>query len=192
MAHFIEIDGIRERLYLLIQMALAAEFFTSRYGIGVENAEQLISKEQYWRHTKSTVSNYSLEIAVKLRNAIELLESKDIIFTINKSINVYNSGVNADGTMNKKDIKYIFHKIIHAKSFQIDAVGSYQKHKDLLWWAGTLTLSGTEHGNATKAWCLFFDILEWCQASLEFLDQVEINLQNIQLNSEDLVLRKIS
>lgn len=192
MAHFIEIDGIREKLYLLIQMALAAESFTSRYGIGVENAERFISKEQYWRHTKSTVSNYSLEIAVKLRNAIELLESNGISFTLKNSVHIYNSGIKSDGTKEQKDIKYIFHKIIHAKSFQIDAIGSYEKHESLLWWAGTLTLSGTEQGRAGKTWCFFFNILEWCQASLDFLAQVEVNLQNLQLNSEDLVLRKIS
>ncbi|WP_111639677.1 hypothetical protein [Marinomonas shanghaiensis] len=192
MAHFIEIDGIREKLYLLIQMALAAESFTSRYGIGVENVERFISKEQYWRHTKSTVSNYSLEIAVKLRNAIELLESNGISFTLDSSVHIYNSGIKADGTKEQKDIKYIFHKIIHAKSFQIDAIGSYRKHESLLWWAGTLTLSGTEHRKTDKAWCFFFNIFEWCQASLDFLAQVEVHLQKIQLNSEDLVLRKIS
>lgn len=191
MAHFIEIDGIREKLYLLIQMALSAESFVSRYGIGVENTKRFISKEQYWMHTKSTISNYSLEISVKLRNAIELLKSKGIIFTLNKSISVYNFGIKNYGSKEEKDVEYIFHKIIHAKSFQIDTVGSYKKHHNLLWWSGTLTLSGTELGNSGKTWCLFFNILDWCEASLEFLAQVEDNLKKIQLNSEDIISRKI-
>ncbi len=192
MAHFIEVDSIREKLYLLIEIALAAEQFVSRYGIGVDNVEKLFPKEQYWRHTKSTVSNYSLEIAVKLRNAVELLDSKGIKFELNNSIHIYNSGIKADGTKEQKDIRYICNKIIHAKSFQIDAVGSSQKHEKLLWWAGTLTLSGTEQGKSSKDWCFFFNILQWCEASLTFLAQIEISLQNIQLNSEDLILRKIN
>jgi len=190
MSHFIEIDGVKEKIYQLIEMALSAENFVSRYGIGVEGAERYISKDQYWRHTKSILSNYSLEIAVKLRNAAELLESKGVSFTLNNAISIYNSGSKADGTRKEKDIKFICHKIIHAKSFFVDAVGSHEKHENLLWWAGTLTLSGTDQSG--KEWCFFFNVLEWCEASLSFLAEIENNLQNVQFNSDDLALRRLS
>ena len=192
MAHLIEIDGVKVKIYVLMEMALAAENFVSRYGIGVANAERFVSKEQYWRHTKSTVSNYSLEIAVKLRNTVELLQSKGVSLALDDTIHTYNAGRHADGTMEKKDVRYICNKIIHAKSFYVDAVGSTQKHADLLWWAGTLTLSGTEQGKNGKEWCFFFNVIEWCEASLAFLVKIEASLQNIQLSSEDLILRKIS
>lgn len=89
MSHFIRADDVREKLYLLMEMVLAAEKLVSRYGVGVEGCERVISKESYWMHTKSTVSNYCIEIAVKLRAVEDTLRSNRLNPDSTKSIDVY-------------------------------------------------------------------------------------------------------
>lgn len=185
MTHFIRTHDVREKLYLLMEMVLAAEKIVSRYGVGVEGCERVISKESYWMHTKSTVSNYCIEIAVKLRAVEDTLKSNRVNIDPIKSINVYHLNVLPEIKNEKRDFRFICNKIIHASSFQVDAIGTV-KHKDLLWWSGTLALSGTENHNG---WRLFFNVLDWCEASLIFLDKIEDSLKVIQLNSEDLFLR---
>jgi hypothetical protein len=188
MAHIVEVNEVKEKIYFLIEMALAAEHLVSRYAIGVDDSVKTLSKHQYWKRTKSIVSNYSLEIAVKLRNTLELLQFNGFVLKLEPIIHVYSVGALAKGAVKKNDLRYICNKIIHAKSFSVDAVGSANKHKDLIWWSGDLTLSGTEQGKNGEEWSFFFNVVEWCDALLSFLYEVEDKLTNIQINSQNLFL----
>ena len=189
MAHFINIESDREKLYQLLMLELSAKEFVCKNAIGVPEHEKLISKEQYWSYTKSIVSNFSLEISVKIRNAMDLLLSNDCDLKLKDNIFIYPIKLPEKEQASYKNLRYICNKIIHANEFQIDASGSTEKHKKLIWWSGTLTISGRERN---KDWCFFLQFNQWCNACLEFLAEHEEQLEQLRLNSFDMVQRKLS
>lgn len=75
MSHYFELDGIREKIFILQSIALSGEPFSKEYAIGVQEDNSLYSQKEYWLNTKSIASNGVLEIAVKTRNAIESIEA---------------------------------------------------------------------------------------------------------------------
>ncbi len=184
MSHYFEIDGLREKVYAVINHVLASEQFVGRYGIGVEEVEHTVKYDEYWEHTRSIISNSCLEIAVKSRNAAEALSAKGITYPRENKIYVYNSGLLADGSKKARDFVFICNKIIHAKEFRLDQSGNINSHKDLLWWSGMVTIEGTDQKK--KPWCFFFIILKWCDAILEFLNAAEEQLKKIRSNPIDL------
>jgi len=184
LSHYFDVDGLRESIYAVISHVLASEQFVGRYGIGVEEAERIVTHDAYWGHTRSIVSNRCLEIAVKTRNAAEALRAKGIDYSTDKEVDVYNSGHLADGSKKAKDFIFICNKIIHAKEFRLDRQGHVARHKDLLWWGGMVTLEGTDQKN--KEWCFFFIILDWCDSVLKFLNATENKLMDIRMSSYDL------
>ena len=189
MSHYIEIDGVREKIFILQNISLSGENFSTRYGVGVESIKGEYSNSKYWRLIKSIVSNSTLEIAVKLRNSAELLSENNLSFSNEKSIVCYSAGKLADGLKQDNDFIFLCNKIIHAKKFRVDSVGSTQYHKDLNWWDGLVTISGTLQGKRKKPWEFFFSITEWCDAALKYIDSIEENLLSIQANSEDQLHR---
>lgn len=192
MAHFIGIEGVREKLYQLLALELAAKDFVCQNSIGVPEFEKLISKEQYWSYTKSTVSNSVLEVSVKIRSAMDLLESKGVELDPKNSISVYPIRIPSKDLKSERNLRYICNKIIHANEFSIDASGSTELHERLLWWSGMVTVSGNQQGSNGKEWSFFLYLSQWSKACLEFLNEHEIKLAQIQNNSFDLLSRRIS
>ena len=140
--------------------------------------EHTVKYDEYWEHTRSIVSNSCLEIAVKTRNAAEVLSAKGVSYPRENKIDVYNSGVMADGVRKEKDFIFICNKIIHAKEFRLDRQGNIKIHRDLLWWNGIVTIEGTDQKK--KQWSFFFIILKWCDAILDFLNSTEEGLKEMQ------------
>ena len=192
MAHYIGIEGVREKLYQLLALELAAKDFVCQHSIGVPEFEKLITKEQYWSYSKSTVSNSTLEISVKIRSAMDLLESQGVAIDPKNCISVFPIRVPSDDQKLEKNLRYVCNKIIHANEFSIDAIGSTDLHEKLLWWSGMVTIAGKHQGSNGKEWCFFLYLSEWAKACLEFLSEHEIELAQIQINSFDLLSRRIS
>ena len=190
MAHFIGTEGVREKLYQLLALELSARDFVCQNSIGVPEYEKIISKEQYWSYTKSTVSNSSLEISVKIRSAMDLLESQGVELDPKNSISVYPIRVPSKEQKLEKNLRYICNKIIHANEFSIDAIGSTELHEKLLWWSGMITISGKQQGSNGKEWCFFLHLSEWGKVCLEFLNEHEVKIDQMKNNSFDLLSRK--
>ena len=186
MSHQIAIDGVREKIFILQNISLSGECFSTRYGIGVEGYQVGYSNSEYWNLIKLIISNSTLEIAVKLRNSEDLLLENDLSYSNDKSIVCYNAGQLADGSKQCRNFRFLCNKIIHATKFRVDSVGSTQYHKDLNWWDGMVTISGTQRG---EPWEFFFCIIDWCDAALKYINSIEEQLLSIQANSEDQLHR---
>jgi hypothetical protein len=117
------------------------------------------------------------------------LNSNDLDFANEKIITCYIAENLVDRTSSNRDFIYICNKIIHANFFCLGSVGSANYHNDINWWDGHLTLSGTFSGKNTKSWNFFFDIIQWCEAAINFLESAEAQLLKLQSSSEELLLR---
>jgi len=185
-SHYIDVINLKEKIFVLNNLALSGESFSTSYCIGVSEHQKHYSDLDYHHFTKSLVSNYAIELAVKLRNASELLQEGNIIFEKEKSIECYNVGNLAENFESKKhDFLYICDKIIHAKKFRIDTVGSKKYDADFKWWNGDLTLSGTAPGKKKLPWEFFFSIKIWCESAIVFLNSNEKHFKLINQQAED-------
>ena len=133
-------------------------------------------------------SKYTIELAVKLRNAAELMDANDFQYMNEKIIVCYPIGIHADSHQEKRDLLYICNKIIHAKKFRIDAVSSTKYNADFKWWSGDLTISGNYQGNKQPPWEFFFSINSWCEAAISFINSSESSLHSINARAEDSLL----
>lgn len=185
MSHFVDIGSLKEKVFILNNLALSGELFSTKYSIGVSEFQAHYSDLDYHYFTKSIVSNYVIELAVKLRNAAELLQEKKVSYINDKNIICYGAGRQADGKKVEHDLFYICNKIIHAKKFRIDTVGSSKYTADFKWWNGDLTLAGTSAGKKQTPWEFFFSIQSWCESAIIFINSCEASLRSINKQSED-------
>ena len=185
MPHFIDIVSLKEKVFVLNSLALSGEYFSIKYFIGVKEHQRYYTDQDYYQTTKSIVSNYAIELAVKLRNSAELMEEKNISYENEETIACFNAGNQADGKSESHDLLYICNKIIHAKKFSIDTVSSSKYKADFKWWSGELTLSGTLPGKKQTPWEFFFSITSWCESAIKFINSCEKSLNLINEQSED-------
>ncbi|MCF6264468.1 MAG: hypothetical protein L3J24_12890 [Xanthomonadales bacterium] len=185
MSHFVDIGSLKEKVFILNNLALSGELFSTSYFIGVSEFQKHYSDLDYHHFTKSIVSNYAIELAVKLRNASELLQENKISYINDKNILCYGAGKQAGSENEEHDLFYICNKIIHAKKFRIDTVGSAKYKVNFMWWNGYLTLAGTMAGKQQTPWEFFFSIQSWCESAIIFINSCETSLSTINMQSED-------
>lgn len=177
MSHYFEIDGIREKIFIINSLALSGESFSKDYAIGTRNDNSLYTQKEYWINTKSLVSNGVLEIAVKIRNAYESLsksqsQEKIIICVENKEIANH-------------EFVWLCNKIIHAKSVSMIPVGSHNNEEPLEWWDGEIRLKGLLQDKKTP-WDISFNVVCWLKSCLSFLNLAENELGNMRNQSGEI------
>lgn len=176
MSHYFDLDGIREKIFILHSLALSGEPFSREYSIGPHNDISLYSQTEYWTNAKSIASNGVLELAVKIRNAYEATTSamsRENMITCIENKNVV-----------RHDFIWICNKIIHAKNFTMVPVGSHRNEVPLEWWDGEITMTGVNQ-NRTP-WDISFNVLCWLKSCLFFVRSVELNLNDMKNQSGDL------
>ncbi|WP_282178287.1 hypothetical protein [Vibrio nereis] len=113
------------------------------------------------------------------------MSSQGIKFPVEKSITTYGAGSCADGKKTTKGFRFICNKVIHANSFNLDFIGKISLPKEMVWWSGDVTVSGTYQG---ERWEFFFSVLDWCDEVIEFLKVAEAQIDKTQGSSRDLQL----
>jgi hypothetical protein len=181
----VDIGSLKEKLFILNNLALSGELFSVRYFIGESELQRHYSDLDYHHFTKSIVSNYAIELAVKLRNAAEMLQERGISYVNDKNIMCYGAGQHAFSKKKERDLFWVCNKIIHAKIFRIDTVGSRKYKGNFKWWGGDLTLAGTLMGKKQTPWEFFFSIQSWCESAIIFINSCEASLCSINEQSED-------
>jgi hypothetical protein len=185
MSHFVDVGSLKEKIFVLNNLAFSGEKFSTTYFIGADEPKEHYSDLDYHHFTKSIVSNYAIELAVKLRNTAELLQENKIPYRCEKDIACSGAGRQASGEKEDHDFLYICNKIIHAKKFRIDTVGSKKYAAEFKWWSGDLTLAGTLSGKKQTQWEFFFSIQSWCESAVLFINSCEKYLSIINSHSED-------
>lgn len=183
MSHLFGIDDIKEKILILSSLSMSGEEFCSRYAMGSDEHHKVYNLATYTKTTKHIVSNYIIDISVKLRSVVDSLRSSGIEVSLDKDVKGYNAGSCADGKSKTQNFRFICNKVIHAESFNLDFVGNQKYHKDMVWWSGEVTVSGVYK---SEKWEFFFSILEWCDSIVEFLDESEKQIANMQGESRDI------
>jgi len=183
MSYLFGIDELREKLMILSVLSLSGEEFCKRYKMGSVQYQKVYTSAEYTKITKLITSNYLVEISVKLRNLVDSLNSLGFELEIEGKIRIYNLGACADCISRDKSFRFICNKIIHAESFNLDFIGSKKYHKDMVWWSGNVTVSGTYQ---TKYWEFFFSVVDWCDEIVKFLDKSENQISSMQNSSRDI------
>ncbi len=184
MSHYFSIDEIKSKLVVVSALALSGEEFCKRYKMGSKEHHNTYSIEEYTKLTKILVSNILIEIAVKLRSSVDTLKKNDDQIRINKDISAYGAGRNESSENAEKDFRFICNKIIHAEGFNLNFVGKKSLHKDMVWWSGDVTVSGSYQ---KEEWKFFFSVLEWADQIKLFLEEAESRIESSQNNSRDLL-----
>lgn len=193
MSHLIDLDGVREKLYILINLSLVGNSFANKYSIGIEEYQNYFSDEDYYNLTKSIVSNYSIETAIKLRSLIETLRKSNIDLKFNKEVSCFYPKEKSSNDISKQkrhDLNFICNKIIHATHFSLDTVSSMNQNPNIKWWEGSLTLEGKSQGKKGKPWSLFFYIHEYCESAIAFINDHKEEILKSQRNSLDYLIFK--
>lgn len=89
-----------------------------------------------------------------------------------------------DHKVGKYDFMYIANKIIRAKSFLLTPVGSSKYEEPFEWWDGLIEVSGTAQNG--KDWSLSFNLTDWLGAIINFLNNSQLVLSKIQMDSHDI------
>jgi len=182
-SHLFGIDGIKEKIMILSSLSMSGKEFCGRYAMGSDEHHKVYDLATYTKTTKHIVSSYMIDISVKLRSVVDSLRSLGMEVSLDEYIKVYNSGSCADGNSKEKNFRFICNNIIHAESFNLDFVGNKKYHTDMVWWSGEVTVSGVyQH----KKWEFFFSVLDWCDSIVEFLDESETQIANMQGESRDI------
>lgn len=183
MSHLFGIDDIKEKIMILSSLSMSGEEFCCRYAMGSNEHHKVYNLATYTKTTKHIVSNYMIDISVKLRSVVDALRSSGTESILDTDVKAYNSGTCADGKSKDKDFRFICNKIIHADSFNLNFVGNKKYHDDMVWWSGEITVSGRYQN---KKWEFFFSVLDWCDSIVEFLDKSEKQIANMQGKSRDI------
>lgn len=69
--------------------------------------------------------------------------------------------------------------------FNLDFIGKNSMHKDMVWWSGEITISGTYQN---EKWEFFFPVLDWSDQIMGFLKEAEAHIESAQEKSRDLQL----
>ncbi len=187
MSHYFGIEEIKVKLVTITALALSGEEFCQRYKMGAEGHHHIYNLEDYTKLTKLIVSNSLIEVAVKIRSLVDALKGQGMPLSLVKGISTYGAGSCADGKLNKKDFRFICNKIIHAEGFNLDFIGKKSLHKDMVWWSGEVTVSGSYNN---KKWEFFFSVLEWSEQIVNFLKETEAYIDTSQKDSSDLQLHR--
>ena len=182
MAHFVDINKIRETIFTLNSIILSGELFAQKYNVGIEFAPSLYPRKKYWLTLKKIISHSCLELSVLMRNSKELLDVNSHKIDTHKILmcaDLINSNVK------NYDFIFIANKIIHAKSFQLRAVGSNKYEEAFEWWNGRIEISGTDQKQ--KPWSLNLNVSDWLGTLELFLDETEAILHSLQNSSEDIL-----
>ena len=185
MSHYFGIEEIRTKLIVVTGLALSGEEFCKRYRMGSDEYHKVYNLTDYATLTKTIVSNNLIEISAKVRCLVDALSSQGIKFPVEKSITTYGAGSCADGKKTTKGFRFICNKVIHANSFNLDFIGKKSLPKEMVWWSGDVTVSGTYQG---ERWEFFFSVLDWCDEVIEFLKVAEAQIDKTQGSSRDLQL----
>jgi len=174
MSHYYELDGTKEKIFTLQCIALSGREFSKEFSVGVRDGNSLYSQKEYWRLTKSTVSNGVLELAIKIRNSYESLglNDKHNILTCIE-----------DNKVTRRDLIWVCNKIIHSKSFNLEPIGSHKDKEPLEWWNGDVRLTGAMNG---KHWDISINVSEWLKSCLFYLQSLEECLIDHREKSRDL------
>ena len=186
MSHYFEVNGIREKIFILQSLALSGENFSKEYAVGCREKPSLYSQKDYWLSVKSLVSNYILEISVKVRNASESVgaTSEGVEATgvkIDRGIKIY---CVENKEVTRHDFLWLSNKVIHAKGFELVPVGSMQYSKPLEWWDGEIRVYGKLNGG--NKWDISFSVVDWVKSCLVLVNKIESDLIKLKSNSADL------
>ncbi|EGQ8957178.1 hypothetical protein V6957_004822 [Vibrio parahaemolyticus] len=181
MAHFVDFEKMREKIFILNNVVLSGEAFAIKYRVGIEGVPSLYPKSEYWTMLKRIVSNSCLELSVLIRNSKELRDLKEGKSESHKIIMCADF---IDHKVGKYDFMYIANKIIHAKSFLLTPVGSNQYEESFEWWDGLIEVSGTAQNG--KDWSLSFNLSDWLGSIVNFLNHSQLVLSKIQVDSYDI------
>lgn len=184
MSHAIDLDGIREKLFVLRHLALGTKEYCRVEEITSEVELSGDFFNDYWGQLKVLLSNYLIEIAVKIRMIEEYCLKngyKDEIRTFEKEAT---SGL-ALGKIHSGSfslsIRESSNKIIHATRAYFEFKKFKHNSEELQCWNGNYNFEGHKNG---KEWHFELYIDNWCNALTEYLNHLEESEFTIEIGQD--------
>jgi|RhiMetdeSRZDD1v2_1073273.scaffolds.fasta_scaffold167143_2 hypothetical protein len=174
MSHAIDLEGLYEKLFLLQHIAHGSLSHCRSAKVVLEDPdfdpEFDPNFKTIWSLTKTLVSNYLIECAVKLRMIQEFcakhFEADDLNMLEERAMTDLLIGRIVQGTF-RLTIREASNKIIHATSATVDFAPSATEAPPVLYWHGLCNLRG-HHGRAP--WHLELDVAQWARAVIRYLE----------------------
>ena len=191
MPHRIDIDSIRQNLFVLMHLAYGAEHFAKKHDLeAVDEENGPINRGYYEGWLKYTLSEKLLEVSVKTRVILDIVGAEEKRYAedgeaysvdlaaLDKEISEKHS-IAGSSTGGKVTLRECCNKVIHAAEIHPIFHASDDEHendeeleskRELTYWSGSLDMSGTHHYGD---WHYQLEIPEFCAGLEELLSVLE-------------------
>lgn len=170
MSHAIDIDGTAEKLFLLQHLAFGSEGYCRSEGVLSTQHTGYAESQSHWGWTKSIVSNYLIECAVKLRmiqeHCAKRLEVEELAALDQEATLALAIGHVHKGAF-RLTLREACNKIVHATKVHVEFTAKDGSSDGLHYWDGQMYLFGELHGNE---WSFQLEVANWAKASLRYID----------------------
>ncbi len=163
MPHYIDINSIREDIFLLLNLCYAGEPFSRKHKLCPADDVRGITYSYYFDRLKFLLSEKLIACAIKTRIAVDFLKDEnsgvDLIVEDKSICKGYDLG-RIEGDSVVLSVREVCNKVIHAESMSPD-IETYGDAGDCERWNGWLTLDGVK-GQAK--WKLHLNLAGFCLA----------------------------
>ncbi len=183
MPHTINIDSIRENIFLLLNMAYASGVFAQKHDIVSSDSEEIIDRDYYFGWLRAILSEKLIESASKTRVLIDIVLKEeeyykqdgetyptDVIKMDKEICSRFQIGRFEKGT-SPLSLREACNKIIHATDWQPDIVNNVDDTpRGMPIWTGHLLLFGQK---GEDEWTYILNVVNFCLAMEELLSYLE-------------------
>lgn len=170
MSHAINIDGTLEKLFLLQHLAYGSHSYCRSEGVLSIEHTGYTEFQSHWGWTKSVVSNFLIECAVKLRmvqeHCAKRKDSHGVAELDKEATLALKIGHVHEGTF-PLTLRESCNKIVHATRASIEFTAADGSTDGVHFWDGQMYLHGEQHG---KPWRFQLKVANWAKAGARYLD----------------------
>lgn len=173
MIHLIDVDGIKQKLFLLHHIKYGSKGFCQEFGEEIEYPYGFLS---YKTLLKQHISTTVIQAAVNFRIVADFIMKEydenegfeEIENSIEEKID-FGKFIIPDRTLTLRES---CNKIIHATNTEM-CWSSYEDDEDRFYWNGKYILDGEYH---REEWKISLNVGEWCLAMITYFDEVSDNV----------------
>ncbi len=179
MSHAIDIDGVHEKLFVLRNLVFASRSYASEENIASDIDYGYGFFDDYWGYLKVILSNYIIEVSVKMRMIQEHCGNDEDLteFEID-ALNGMSIGAIKEGKFDLT-LRESFNKVIHSKRATIEFIDD--ESGKFKYWDGNFNLYGFR---GKEEWHLELSVGCWAKSVASYLTALEDNEKTINLGQD--------
>ena len=174
MSHAIDTGALHEKLFVLEHLAFGSRGYCDSNGLDTFGATGYLEPLSPSSFTKSVVSTYTIEIAVRLRilldhaYTLDKPSTKKLEDQATTGLRIsYNQKQSSNLGTSSLDLRETLNKVIHAEIVSVNLNPDNDGTSDTHYWDGQVQVEGVYNG---KRWRHAIEIAPWCKACRRLLN----------------------